>query len=172
MGKRLLWGFAPYPDREPLYMGLRPMPHLGIFFGKKIPKNPKKPNCIGFKPSNTDSEQGCRRQPCFMCSANGAFSFSAKILKLKVRSFKEYTAKRNKARLSFQPCFRYLSGRRSLFYKQTSIVSENHAKANSSNLLGLEHSLCLSARGHNRGGEVRFLREEGRNAPASPFGCR
>ena len=41
------------------------MPHLGIFFGKKIPKNPKKPNCIGFKPSNTDSEQGCRRQPCF-----------------------------------------------------------------------------------------------------------
>ena len=58
-------GFAPHPDREPLYMGLRPMPHLGIFFGKKIPKNPKKPNCIGFKPSNTDSEQGCRRQPCF-----------------------------------------------------------------------------------------------------------
>ena len=58
-------GFTPHPDREPLYMGLRPMPHLGIFFGKKIPKNPKKPNCIGFKPSNTDSEQGCRRQPCF-----------------------------------------------------------------------------------------------------------
>ena len=47
------------------FAGLRPMPHLGIFFGKKIPKNPKKPNCIGFKPSNTDSKQGCRRQPCF-----------------------------------------------------------------------------------------------------------
>ena len=58
-------GFTPHPDREPLYMGLRPIPHLGIFFGKKLPKNPKKPNCIGFKPSNTDSEQGCRRQPCF-----------------------------------------------------------------------------------------------------------
>ena len=114
-GKVYMRGFTPHPDREPLYMGLRPMPHLGIFFGKKIPKNPKKPNCIGFKLSNKDSEQGCQRQPCYMCSANGAFSFSAKILKLKVRSFKEYTAKRNKARLSFQPCFRYLSGRRSLF---------------------------------------------------------
>ena len=63
-------GVAPHPDPEPLYMGLRPMPHLGIFFPKKIPKNPKKPNCIGFKPSNTDSEQGCRRQPCFLLGAD------------------------------------------------------------------------------------------------------
>ena len=47
---------------------------------------------------------------------------------------------------------------------KTSIVSESHAEVNSSNFSGLEHSLCLSAREHNRGGEVRFLREE-RRAP-------
>ena len=41
------------------------MPHLGIFFGKKIPKNPKKPNRIRYRLSSIDSEQGCRRQPCF-----------------------------------------------------------------------------------------------------------
>ena len=41
------------------------MPHLGIFFGKKLPKNPKKPNCIGFRLSSIDSEQGCLWQPCF-----------------------------------------------------------------------------------------------------------
>ena len=66
IGKRIICEALPRaPTVRELYMGLRPMPHLGIFFGKKIPKNPKKPNCIGFKPSNTDSEQGCRRQPCF-----------------------------------------------------------------------------------------------------------
>ena len=43
-------------------------------------------------------------------------------------------------------------------------MSESHAKVNSSNLSGLEHSVWLSARGHIRGGEVRFLREE-RRAP-------
>ena len=48
--------------------------------------------------------------------------------------------------------------------RKTSIVSESHAEVNSSNFSGLEHSLCLSTRGHNRGGEVRFLREE-RRAP-------
>ena len=41
------------------------MPHLGIFFGKKIPKNPKKPNRIRYRLSSIDSEQGCRRQPCY-----------------------------------------------------------------------------------------------------------
>ena len=66
MGKRIICEALPRaPTVRELYMGLRPIPHLGIFFGKKIPKNPKKPNCIGFKPSNTDSAQGCRRQPCF-----------------------------------------------------------------------------------------------------------
>ena len=41
---------APHPDmRGKVFMGLRPMPHLGSFFGKKLPKNPKKPNCIGFR---------------------------------------------------------------------------------------------------------------------------
>ena len=52
---------------------------------------------------------------------------------------------------------------------KTSIVSINHAKVNLSYLSGLEQSLCSYARGHNRGGEVRFLREERRETPASPF---
>ena len=43
-------------------------------------------------------------------------------------------------------------------------MSINYAEINSSNLSGLEQSLCSYARGHNRGGEVRFLREE-RRAP-------
>ena len=47
---------------------------------------------------------------------------------------------------------------------KTSIASESHAEVNSSNLSGLEHSLCLSAHEHDWGGEVRFLREE-RRAP-------
>ena len=47
-----IWGFAPNPD-------------LGNFFGKKFPKNPKKPNWMGFRLSSIDSKQGCRRQPCF-----------------------------------------------------------------------------------------------------------
>ena len=40
------------------------MPHSGTFLPKS-PRDPKKPNCIGFRLSNTDSKQGCRRQPCF-----------------------------------------------------------------------------------------------------------
>ena len=51
-----------------------------------------------------------------------------------------------------------------IFASKTSIVSINYVKFNSSNISGLKHSLCLSTRGHNRGGEVRFLREE-RRAP-------
>ena len=50
----------------------------------------------------------------------------------------------------------------SIFARKTSIVSESHAEVNSSNLSGLEHSLCFLTREHNRGGEVRFLREERR----------
>ena len=55
------------------------------------------------------------------------------------------------------------------FANRTSIVSISNAKVNSPNLSGLEQSLCSYARGHNRGGEVRFLREERRETPASPF---
>ena len=61
---RFLWGFAPYPDREPLYMGLRPKPHSGTFLPKS-PRDPKKTNWIRYILSSIDSEQGCRRQPCF-----------------------------------------------------------------------------------------------------------
>ena len=53
--------------------------------------------------------------------------------------------------------------------RKTSIVSESHAEVNSSNLSGLEQSVWLSTREHDRGGEVRFLREESRESPASPF---
>ena len=52
--------------------GFTPHPDLGSFFGKKLPKDPKKPNCIGFRLSSVDSEQGCRRQPCFMFGAHSA----------------------------------------------------------------------------------------------------
>ena len=56
-----------------------------------------------------------------------------------------------------------------IFARKTSIVSINYAKVNSPNLSGLEQSVWLSTREHNRGGEVRFLREERRETPASPF---
>ena len=42
------------------------MPHLGSFLGKKLPKNPKKPDWIRYNLSSIDSKQGCRRQPCFV----------------------------------------------------------------------------------------------------------
>ena len=66
---RFLWGFAPYPDREPLYMGLRPKPHSRTFLPKS-PRDPKKPNWIRYILSSIDSEQGCRRQPCFLFGAD------------------------------------------------------------------------------------------------------
>ena len=68
---RFLWGFAPCPDREPLYMGLRPKPHSRTFLPKS-PRDPKKPNWIRYILSSIDSEQGCRRQPCFMFGAHSA----------------------------------------------------------------------------------------------------
>ena len=38
---------APHPDmREGIYAGFHPAPHLGFFFGKKNPKDPKKPNWV------------------------------------------------------------------------------------------------------------------------------
>ena len=55
---------------------------------------------------------------------------------------------------------------------KTSIVSESHARANSSNLSGLEHSLLPYTRSNRRGGEVRFPREERRAAPSSPLLAR
>ena len=140
MGKRLLWGFAPCPDREPLYMGLRPMPHLGIFFGKKIPKNPKKPNRIRYRLSSIDSEQGCCRQPCYLFSANCSYCFSDEVEKLKVCSFKKQ--QRNKTKQARLSSLLLLSMGAALFTlaSEMSIVSENHAKVNSPNLSGLEHS--------------------------------
>ena len=54
-----IWGFAPCPNRGGVY------PTSRAYFGKKIPKNPKKPNRIRYRLSSIDSEQGCRRQPCF-----------------------------------------------------------------------------------------------------------
>ena len=61
-----IWGFAPCPNRG----GINPTSRS--YFGKKNPKDPKKPNCIGFRLSSIDSEQGCRRQPCFMFGAHSA----------------------------------------------------------------------------------------------------
>ena len=59
-----IWGFAPCPNRG----GINPTSRS--YFGKKNPKDPKKPNCIGFRLSSIDSEQGCRRQPCFLFGAD------------------------------------------------------------------------------------------------------
>ncbi len=56
-------GAAPHPIHETLYMGLRPKPHSRTFLPKS-PRDPKKPDWIGFGLSNRDREQGCRRQPC------------------------------------------------------------------------------------------------------------
>ena len=50
--------------------GFTPHPDLGSFFGKKLPKNPKKPDRIGFYLSNKDSKQGCRTAALFLCSAH------------------------------------------------------------------------------------------------------
>ena len=150
-------------------MGLRPMPHLGSFFGKKLPKDPKKPNCIGFRLSSIDSKQGCRRQPCFLFGENFSYSFSYEVKKLKVCSFKKQQRNKTKqARLSSL----LLLSMGAVFFtfaRETSIVSINHAKVNSSYLSGLEHSLCSYTRSNRRGGEVRFPREERRAAPSSPF---
>ena len=141
-GKVYMQGFTPHPDREPLYMGLRPMPHLGIFFGKKIPKNPKKPNRIRYRLSSIDSEQGCRRQPCYLFSANCSYCFSDEVEKLKVCSFKKQ--QRNKTKRARLSSLLLLSMGAALFTlaSEMSIVSINYAIANSSNLSGLEQSLC------------------------------
>ena len=51
-----IWGFAPYPDS-------------GTFLGKS-PRDPKKPGRVRYRLSSIDSEQGCRRQPCFLFGAD------------------------------------------------------------------------------------------------------
>ena len=167
MRDRYMWGAAPHPDREPLYMGLRPKPHSRTFLPKS-PRDPKKPNWVRFNLSNKDSKQGCRRQPCFWFSANCSYCFSDEGKKLKVRSTK--IMQQNKTKQARPSSLLLLSIEAALtnFANRTSIVSINNAKANSSNFSGLERSLCLPAREHNRGGEVRFLREE-RRAPC--LGC-
>ena len=143
MGKRIICEALPRaPTVRELYMGLRPMPHLGIFFGKKIPKNPKKPNRIRYRLSSIDSEQGCRRQPCYLFSASCSYSFSAEVKKLKVRSTK--IIPRNKAKQA-RPSSLLLVSIGTAFFtfaSKTSIVSINYAKVNSSNLSGLEQSVC------------------------------
>ena len=141
IGKRIICEALPRaPTVRELYMGLRPMPHLGIFFGKKIPKNPKKPNRIRYRLSSIDSEQGCRRQPCFLFSANCSYCFSDEVEKLKVCSFKKQ--QRNKTKRARLSSLLLLSMGAALFTlaSEMSIVSENHAKVNSPNLSGLEHS--------------------------------
>ena len=68
-------GFTPHPDRR--WYGHRPYPDRGgihptsrACFGKKLPKNPKKPDRIGFYLSNKDSKQGCHTAALFLCSAH------------------------------------------------------------------------------------------------------
>ena len=67
MRDRYMWGAAPHPDHVKrknarLRLALRPCgdciwgfapcPDLGFFFGKKNPKNPKKPDWIRYNLSN------------------------------------------------------------------------------------------------------------------------
>ena len=56
---------APRHEGKGIYAGFHPAPRLRELFWEKAPKDPKKPNCMGFRLSNKDSEQVCRRQPCF-----------------------------------------------------------------------------------------------------------
>ena len=51
-----IWGFAPSPDSRT--------------FLPKSPRDPKKTNWIRYILSSIDSEQGCRRQPCFLFGAD------------------------------------------------------------------------------------------------------
>ena len=84
------------------------------------------------------------------------------ILKLKVRSSKNIPRSETK---QARPSSLLLLSIGAAFFasaSKTSIVSIVYAKVNSPNLSGLEHSLCSYTRGHDRGGEVRFLREERR----------
>ena len=131
--------------------GFTPHPDLGSFLGKKLPKDPKKPNCIGFRLSSVDSEQGCRRQPCYLFSANCSYCFSDEVEKLNVCSFKKQ--QRNKTKQARLSSLLLLSMGAALFTlaSEMSIVSENHAKVKSPNFLGLKHLLCLSTHRHKSG---------------------
>ena len=130
--------------------GFTPAPDLGFFFGKKNPKDPKKPDWIGFRLSSIDSEQGCRRQPCFMFSENCSYSLSDEIWELIVCSFKNYAAKRNKANSFSSLLLLSMGAALPTSARKTKIVSESYAKVNSPNLLGLEQSLRSSTHWHNQ----------------------
>ena len=64
-GDRYMWGAAPHPDRGEYICGVSPRAPTRGLFSPKVPETRKKPNCIGFRLSSIDSEQGCRRQPCY-----------------------------------------------------------------------------------------------------------
>ena len=101
------------------------------------------------------------RQPCFVFSENCNYSLSDEIRKLIVCSFKNYATKQDKASSSFELAFGIYRSSVAYFASKTSIVSINYAKANSSNLSGLEHSLCLPACEHNQEKE-RASQERGK----------
>ena len=91
-----IWGFAPYPNR-----------------GGMNPRDPKKPNCMGFRLSNIDSEQGCRRQPCYLLSANCSYSLSAIFSNNKSAVQRTY-CETFQSKLVFRACFCYLWEQRCL----------------------------------------------------------
>ena len=71
-------------------------------------------------------------------------------LETKNPQFKIYTAKQNKVSSSFELASVIYRSGVLYFASKTSIVSISYAEVNSSNLSGLEHSLWLSAHGHNQ----------------------
>ena len=77
-------GLRPMPpDREEIYAGLRPAPHLGFFFGKKNPKNPKKPGRVrGIYYQIQIASKAAARQPCFMFGENCSYSLTAKNIEI------------------------------------------------------------------------------------------
>ena len=89
-GDTVIRGAPPRaPTVRELYMrGFTPHPDLGSFFGKKLPKNPKKPDCIGFRLSSIDSKQGCRTAALLFVERKMYLQFICEILKLKIRSSK------------------------------------------------------------------------------------
>ena len=58
---------APRPAPRHMAKGFGASPHapLRVLF-EKNPENPKKPNCIGFRPSNQDNKQGCHVAALFV----------------------------------------------------------------------------------------------------------
>ena len=154
-------------------MGLRPIPHLGSFFGKKLPKNPKKPDWIGFRISSKDNEQGCLWQPCFVFSENCSYSFSDEVKKQKACSFNKIAAERNKASSSLRACFCCPAGQcSSLMQEKLQSCLKVTLKSIRRISRAWSSRFAVQLTGTKRGGEDRFLRKERRETPASPLGCR